>query len=758
MEDITDYTLCSWTTSITLPDPNFHECRRIISELEEHDYKPAIVLVRYGAIPCPSDTTLWGKLTDTLFDKLYTYDRRTRTLHLSQDGLQFFSISTKPIISSSIISMVSSQIPSQQSLEASRHLSVSKEVSVMESSPHFPTIKWRCLFDRSLINTSMGEGVPINPNRLGRIQTALFQFRRSMNARLLWPYSTRRGVSFETARIYDGMTQGLERPWHDEETDKSNIVSSRDIVSLFLHYGIWTSGDCELKQKWYPSGLIPRTYFAQGGEAIRVSCYLRDFFNDLCDCFIPTDRYARVDGSRLYTYDSGYFFIYDLTSFTSNFHEQYSFLCELAEFFRGTIIYLVSAYLSVTSYDLGDLVQEYADTINLHPRYRFSPTMFEDGKALDLTCIHHVAGFLGVPGNLASCTLAHGTLLAQHVDLDDHQSCAGDDGCLACRSKKHQQEMERTIQLLGIFQPEKGSSTQFQQAASYLKRRFVQNGRSAVLIQRIEFIMMSVIQAYRKPDPRFPELSQDRSKLRSSIAKSVVSFIRSLYIYTNGVYLRGEKEFILDFLQYVYSVVDLPREGQLRGMLLDEADVSRQVKESLVYPLSSEYLDKDPDLLISERFLPWVVAVPETTDIKAHDFSGDWLPGEERLFQMNPIVEKLVKYGWLSRKQTTKKYLVGPEGRKFFRRLLRDEIRELEYSYTCIKSLTSEQLFQLHVYERGSPFSERWSRQSQRIRKHYVDLDLPHRTISQNLSSGQFSQDSSISLDDQDIGLVTLDY
>lgn len=642
-------------------------------------------------------------------------------------------------------------------MKALRTESVSKELRVMESSRPCSTIDWKHFFYYSHSAYSAGKNVPPNPSMTSKIRRALTQYRRSIENKVLWPYSTRKGISEESTRIYLGLTQNLGKPWMDIDTP-TQPVSSRDVVSFFLHYGVWIHGNCELKQRWYPSILTPRTYFAQGGDAIRVSSYLRDFFNDLCDCFLPTDRYARVDGSRLVTYDDGYFFIYDLTSFSSNFHEQLPFLHTLAEFFSETYVYLVSAKLELIRADLGEMIMEYANTINDEPLYWFSRKVFDEDTRPPVPSIHKVAGFLGVPGNLATCTLPHGMLVSQHLDDESKQSCAGDDGCIGCQHDKHQQEIEHTIQLLGIFQPDKGSSTRFQEAASYLKRRFVQEGKHAWMFHRVEYLMLSLVHSFRNTDPRFPELCMDKSKLRSSIAKSVVSLIRSLYIFTNGVYLEGEMEYVLDFLSYVYGYLDLPRGGQLRGMLFDDCDSVRKVRESLVFPLNSEYLKQDPDVLISERFLPWVVAFPEVTSIECSDFSGDWLPGEERVFRMSSIVEKLVKYGWLSRQQTPKRYLVGEDARRFFRRLMKDEIRDLEYKYTCLVTLSSDILSNLGVYQQlSSKHLQTLSRYGNHY-KTYRDLDEPEDNVTYHVTLRSSSGYTENQYTSQSFEMGTLEY
>lgn len=680
-------------------------------------------LVRFGVIPTPRDKAIWDKLPESLRKRFFSASEHSEEQTLRRDGQVFFGISTRPLLSSILISMILSNIPPKEYIDHQIVQSVSKELSVMESIPRPSTIDWNTIFNIDKRYWKLSDECVPNPSLHKEILHGLHQLRDRMDMKLIWPYSTRKGVSEETARGYLSRVLDRKRPWYKEEN--GTIVSSTDVVANYLHYGEWISGDCEMKQKWYPSGLTPRTYFAQGGDAIRVSCYLRDFFNDVCDSFLPTDRYARVDGSRLVTYNNGYFFIYDLTSFTSNFHEQRAFLSALSDFFYGVPVFLVGPGLELILQDLGEMIAEYRDVVNTEPPYRLSPKLFNLNGRESPRLKHHVSGFLGVPGNLATCTYPHGVLVAQHTDSTKRQSCAGDDGCVGCKDTKHEKMISSSIQRLGIFQTEKGSRTIDGQAASYLKRRFLQNGVSGFLVERVEFLMLSVVNAFREPDPRFPALSDDRGKLRRSIASSVCTLIRSLYAYSNGVYLPGELEIILDFLEYVYRVAELPRKGEIRGIIVDDSELRKSVDGSVVFPLEESFLTNDPDLIFSERFTPWVVVVPEMTDTLISDFSGDWSVGTERACRMDFSLEKLVKFGWLERKQTPKRVLIGPDARAYFRRLIRDEIESLEFEYTALINISDETLQELGIYEYQLPSVSRPRKRRKFYHRLYHDFDDP---------------------------------
>jgi hypothetical protein len=705
-----------------LPVPSFSQLRDDILALDFVELKPIVSLVRFGVIPASNDRTLLSKIPKSLFSRLF-HSRSNMEPSLTQFGQRFFAVSTRPLLSASIISVALSVIPPEEEVENLKLLSASKEISVMEKIPEPNGINWQMFLEPDPSVDQILPEAAANPRMINLIRRGVHAFRDKVEGTLFWPYSTAKGLSKDTANRYQGWMLYKDRPWVDHSKE-SSPVSSRDVVAAFLHHGFWTPGLCEMRQRWYPTQLVPRTYFAQGGDAVRTSCYLRDFFNDLCDTLESTNRFSRVDGNRLITYKDGYFFIYDLTSFTSNFHEQKYFLKSLSDFFRGTMVNLVSFRLDVISADLGDLILDYMETVNINPRYRFHDRLFVYSSNSPPP-VHGVAGFLGVPGNLATCTFAHGIAVALHIDDTRKQSCAGDDGNVGVKDKTMEQNVSVTICRLGIFQPEKGSST-FGEAASYLKRRFIQVNNHGAMIERVEFPLLSVVHAFKKPDPRFESLSDDLPELRRKVASSVCTFIRSLFARTGGVYLDGEEEYIMEFLDYVYRWVDLPRGGSLRGMLLDDSDYCRSVEEKVVFPLHTDYLRADPDALFSRQFAPWVVDVPVQTDILITSYKGNWNVGESRECRSNSSLNKLVTYGFLERVQQKSRTLVGEQAQDHFRRLLKEEARNELYEYTPLVDLSMDKLIQLGLHIPESIYDIR----PQFHRKHmgrysYKDLDAP---------------------------------
>lgn len=509
------------------------------------------------------------------------------------------------------------------------------------------------------------------------------------------------------------------------------MITSQDVIQLFIKTGVWCNGSCEIKQKWYPSGLAPRTYFAQGGDAIRVSCYLRNFFNDFTDSFIPTERRARVDGNRLFTPVGGFFLIYDLTSFSSNFHEQISFLTSMSSFFRGTCVNLISEQLSPIPNDLGDLIEEYCETINTRPTYTFS----EDTKQLGLDALlftHNVAGFLGVPGNLSTCTLAHGISVGITTQEEDRQSCAGDDGNVGLNSGvEEQEEVMKTIDSLGIFKEEKMSTTKETGRGSYLKRPFKQVGERGIMTERVDYPLLGAANCMTLNDPRFPELSEDRKKLRVSLAASCAKLFRDLYQTSGGKYRKGYIEFIISFIKEIYAKGQLPTSGMVRKMYGSDSDkIACAIEAAVVFPISERYLTRDPDVVLAEEFLPWVVDVPVWTEdpIVFHE-GEEWKVGDSKVGKGSFVLNKLVALGYVERSETERVTLIGEDARKHFRRFFRDDYMEQEYEYTAILPLGPDQIKAIGLNEDFSDadwlklFSVDGYGDDSFVKNRYVDLD-----------------------------------
>lgn len=701
----------------------FDTIRRFILTLGLDDLKAVILLVRYGISPTPLDTDLLSRIPLSLASILYS---NWPHLQVSTIGQIFFEISGNPIISSSLISMALSVIPDDNTISQAFVDSLSKEVLIMESCPRPASINWSVYFA-----PIAGQCFPLPHQRFEHspqvleIHSAFRRFRNQVRFSRIWPYATTRGIARSTRNSFYSLRQQNKISL----VNTSKVPCSLDVIRHYVHFNQLPSGPCEIKQRWYPSQLKPRTYFAQGGDAIRVSTYLRTFFNDFTDTFLPTERFARVDGSRLKCPPNGFFFIYDLTSFTSNYHEQQSLLRSMADFFRETIVFLVGPALSLKEASIGDLIDEYCDIVNVLPEYEFSKELIDVG--LDhIRLVHRVAGFLGVPGNLAICTIGHGITVGTSLASTEFQSTAGDDGNVGIL-KDQETEICQTIALQGIFQREKGSSTEHTPNASYLKRPFRQVDNRGVMIERVDFPLLGSLNCIVSVDPRFPKLSQDKSRLRRSFAASTAKLFRDIFRLSGGVLDSQVKQYILDFLQEIYSKAELPTHGMVRKMYGSDHDrVTRKVDAAVVFPLDIRYLERDPDILICEEFLPWHLEVPVETDNVVRFREGEsWRENEEYFGRSSKALEQLVRLGFVEKAETERVVMYGEDARRYFRRLMREDFLRQEFCFRAISTLSSYQLSSIGLS--GLSDSElkqhlgNYDRKSNRMtfRRKYEDLD-----------------------------------
>lgn len=676
----------------SLPLSSFVTIRSFIDSLERTEVKPCISLVRYGIVPSPTDKAIWDIIPHSLFNKLFVsyinYDPV-----FTEVGEVFFKITTNPLVSSTIISFCLAKVPTPHEIEECFIASASKEVNVMESDARPPSINWKIFFEPIIGDCFITPHQKRDCTRFSMKVNARFRrFRDHIAYSRIWPHGTSRGISTSAQRSLGRMRELEDVSWMEPE-DFKRPCNSTDVVKHYLRNGTWPNGSCELKQKWYPSGLTPRTYFAQGGDAIRVSCYLRNFFNDFTDAYIPTERRARVDGSRLICPDGGFFYIYDLTSFTSNFHEQISFLQSMAQFFSGTVVFLIGPTLSLIERKLGELIEEYCADINTFPTYDYHKDVM-DFSLDSLTFIHHVAGFLGVPGNLATCTLAHGIAVGITTQAAERQSCAGDDGNIGLADDDEEMDASKTISALGTFNEDKASSTKTTKRGSYLKRPFKQVDNKGEMTKRVDFPLLGGVNLMIRDDPRFPKLSLDRVQLRKSIASSTAKLFRDLYAHSQGYYKDGVLEYILSFLKDIYAKGALPTSGMVRGLYGSDLDLqSFQIEAAVVFPLSERYFRRDPDLVLTEDFLPWVVEVPVWTDERISFREGEeWTKGSIRTGQSNSILEKLTKLGYTKRSETERLTLIGEDARSHFRRFTEKDFKRQEYSYEALTTLSKVQL------------------------------------------------------------------
>lgn len=259
---------------------------------------------------------------------------------------------------------------------------------------------------------------------------------------------------------------------------------------------ICLEGGVEMRQRWYPNQLVPRTYFVAGETAYFHSRFVQDFFNRLCDNFPPTNRHSRVNPRRLSCASGKHFLFYDLTTFTSSCINQRDFIRFLARLGADVPVITSSYGEGPSETTLGMVLEEYALYANEFMRWHMTEKDWEGD--------HGVAGFLGVLGNIASCTFLHGAVLSMLVDSEGDCGCAGDD---AVASTDNERRIDRGISTIGDYQEDKvyrlipEFPPTIQSDCLYLKRRtfLSESGNLAQL------------HYFQPPSPLHPKYRKDES-------------------------------------------------------------------------------------------------------------------------------------------------------------------------------------------------------------------------------------------------------
>jgi hypothetical protein len=275
---------------------------------------------------------------------------------------------------------------------------------------------WMTIFDTQQAHIPLSPYHPPNEGMAAYIHFQLHRLRTKYRNKTLLPRATHKQMSYDTRRSYESES--------GDTLDYTTIFGQDDWCRYYHETGIQLEGVCEMRQKWYPSGAKPRTYYAQGGTSYRHSRFLQDFFTDLANALTSTHHVFRLMPSRLRpSSDEAVFRIYDLSSFTSRMEEQKFFVQALATFFMGVPVKYLDEVHGVCEVDLGELLEEYNEVCNWYPEVSLERCLKEQ-----IVISHSLASMLGIFGNLMTCTSAHGISVLMLHQSELHDNVAGDDG------------------------------------------------------------------------------------------------------------------------------------------------------------------------------------------------------------------------------------------------------------------------------------------------------------------------------------------
>lgn len=585
------------------------------SRLDFNGRKALVALARSQTIPDPDTSPILFSKVKCVLDLITLRPpfECISTTPLSEIGELLHRLIQTPILTGLVIVFSLGVGLDRDEIERCKKESFSKELRATQTVRRQSVWDWDTLLD-PYVNI---RGRKTNISGLSPLQlsfsTPLSRFRTTMKNRIVPPHYSRRGISSESASLLRsrvnkrGFHYGSSLSFHSN-LDKTR-VTSRDLVHHYIRTGDWIPGRTEMKQRWYPSGLLPRTYFSWGGTAVSISSYLRNFFNDLADLFGPTHRENRVKPNWLYNPDlpnGGGFAFYDLTSFTSWFHEQVPFLHALSRYFEGTTLNLVGPNLSLYEQDLGHLITAYIQWCNDFPEFIISSSLVQTEIHDTHTYLHQCAGFLGIPGNLVTCTLAHGLSLASHFSHEENLQIPGDDVGYSFRSEDQMVDVLRTAKTLGELQMDK--VFRLPQVSLYLKRRVLDLGDS---IDLAEMLIYPLLPYLLNPTSDKLPVSQfrlpERDQLMKRACSVLCSFHRDLWKMTKGSLSTQDSHTILSFLRGIHDMVGIPYGAIFQSRLYGDTGFELNNRTSgvtLKFPVDEDdCLYYNPETVFASRYV-----------------------------------------------------------------------------------------------------------------------------------------------------------
>lgn len=437
-----------------------------------------------------------------------------------------------------------------------------------------------------------------------------------------------------------------------EEWDESRGLFSQRYLECWQHHNNFLiDGPCEVRQKWYRSGLSPRTYFAQGGTAFNLSKHVQGMANDLVDSLVSTHYHYRLNPTRIRIESNESLRIWDLSSFTSNHHESRHFICALAEFCADTEVEIMDCIHGKSMINLGRLISSYSQ-MNTFPEYTLERL---DEYFTDLVNFHNVAGFLGVYGNLPFSTFLHGASVLQVIGDPDKLNVAGDDGHAPSEPGSLQDHyLGRIIRRNGVVEESKYFWT-YEDGAVCLKRGLVQIGNRLLQKEMIIWPSISLI-LQRILGPDAPSHSSDpvkksKNELKASIAAEMMRFLNSLFLHNH---LGWDYSSIIRFCRCVYETCGLPVEGsvpQLGGQYLCP-----------ILPVShSSFLSPPLQQVVAYHYRGFV-ELPERSTIECYEPRELlWLAGWSFYSSPNGKYSYLESLGYL-RSEVVKRCYTGLDG------------------------------------------------------------------------------------------------
>lgn len=528
--------------------PDFNTISGFIKQASVQERKHIVLLARHQGIPTGfgnlyymTQTTVLGLVDHFLKAEDMTMTERmfldVTTIYNRIDYLLSHPLYTGAVMMSCFIAPITDDEVQRIKLE-----SYLKEIHIMDTDPYFPNFDFRCFFgdyDRPLHSTMQP-----NPTSARIVHEAI----------QLWVSRHAVPSKVHTAAISNKLIPRFSRHemsmFLDATLRDPDVATQGTLEYLHMVHNIDMEGPCEMKQRWYPSFLTPRTYYVCGASLFNSTKYTKDLWNDLCDSLVTTHRRNRVNPNRIRIEGIQRALFYDLSSFTSNCAVQREFLNALTLHVDGLPFTIQDSLHGEYQADFGDVIRDY-NNANIHPTYATGDYSYKG--------VHGVAGFLGVYGNIATCTFIHGAFLLQ-LSTEHYASgcgCAGDDAVLV--TVEDEDTIWMCISLVGVLAREKTFSSDDPDCV-YLKRRVWKDEAfcrlaSSTYIQLPNFLLFAKDHEKR----RFRESYLTGKDLKILACNSLHAFFRSsVPYYSTPVFWQ-----IRQFAERYYSKLHIPVEGNV---------------------------------------------------------------------------------------------------------------------------------------------------------------------------------------------------
>jgi hypothetical protein len=414
-----------------------------------------------------------------------------------------------------------------------------KEINVMNTDPYFPNFDFSCFFGN--YDKSLHPRIQPNPSSARTVhQSILTWVSRHTNP----VYIHKPALSTKLLPKFTRQDMAL---YVDTLVQEPSVATQGALEYLYMKYDYIYTGACQINQRWAPNALSPRTYFVCGPDLYNRSKYTRDLWNDLSDSLVTTHRINRVNPARIHIQGIERALFYDLSSFTSNCSAQQEFLNQLSRFVDGLPFKVQDSRHGDLELDFGDVVREYAQC-NIQPEYNTGDLQYHG--------THGVAGFLGVYGNIATCTFLHGAFLLQ-LSTPRQCGCAGDDAVLV--TVEDDDTVWACVSLIGIIAREKTFSS-LDPDVLYLKRRtWVDEAFCRLAYSSYVQLPSFLFKLPPKDRSRFRESQYNEIELKELSLSSLNSFFKSVVVFKNHPSFPN----IVHFCREYYELLRIPATGNV---------------------------------------------------------------------------------------------------------------------------------------------------------------------------------------------------